>query len=1027
MFSEANKDVEFPPLERKINPSTRYSTKPTIIPSKIGTDGKPKVLSQAEEVLNWQTENAQAQNSLLKRIDDKVTKMLSSMHKSEDKLDYLSSKMNSQKISKSIEDDSKSSTPVSSPKRHDTGKGHYFQDSQDPYSQMMIKENEQLATPESSVNTGSEDDLLTNLSDEDSITTASSEAQLADLSVLMVSTGPDPIYESPDESPIQSPRNRTTKPTRGPWFTLDDVDPSQWRSRLIEFGAWLDTRFMKGDTESYKIIEEFGCRMTGILKEWYANLGPVGQNTFHELGNAVAVLGALHEEFIGDGALTDRKIRQEFFEMKCCSLKLKDLDKHYLRMLKRFYLLNGLNDPSLKSTYVSSLPTEIQPELARMAAAMNKDFTGLTMGRIHQMTQEAIDKLCRQHEYFSNMLKDKGKYAKACRKPFLEIKCKDKDRCYCPKKKFKGKKFPSHFKKKKYKKPYRFFKKREIRGKNPGQRCYICGKRGHFAKTCPNKAQKAIKMITSLQLKDRDEVESLYSEQSSADEDTVFTLQDSFSDTSSSDADDSSQEEDTVPIFAVDQCDSMKTVVPPHPNVEIEILPSKYEKPIKAIGFLDTSASKTMMNPEILSPHFWKKEDTFFIAADGKIFKSEVISRAPVGIRLFRECIIWSKVVGTKLPNKDILIGMDVFTQAHRLLIHPTGLRFKGEFKPFVPTSKLYSLSEVPPELEEIKIQLKSLCSDNHKDFTHPKPLWKNPDFFVQLPFKLNEDVNPTKASHPGMSPSDLKLAKQECQELLRQGLIEQTTSNWACQAFYVEKRSERLRGKKRLVVDYKPLNHFLKDDKFPLPKTSTLPILLKESKIFSKFDLKSGFWQLGVDPSERHKTAFCIPNAQYQWTVLPFGLKVAPSLFQKAITKILEPLLDNAIIYIDDILLFSKDMESHKRLLSQFLERANLYGIMFSEKKIQLAQQEIDFLGMKFSQGSYQPQPHIAEELLNFPEENLSVKKIQQFLGIINYIRDFIPKVARYTSPLSKLLKKNPPPWGPEQTKAVQEIKKIA
>nr|KYP76024.1 polyprotein [Cajanus cajan] len=252
-------------------------------------------------------------------------------------------------------------------------------------------------------------------------------------------------------------------------------------------------------------------------------------------------------------------------------------------------------------------------------------------------------------------------------------------------------------------------------------------------------------------------------------------------------------------------------------------------------------------------------------------------------------------------------------------------------------------------------------------------------------------------------------------------------TSNWVCPAFYVEKRSERLRGKKRLVVDYKPLNHFLKDDKFPLPKTSTLPILLKESKIFSKFDLKFGFWQLGVDPSERHKTAFCIPNAQYQWTVLPFGLKVAPSLFQKAITKILEPLLDNAIIYIDDILLFSKDMESHKKLLSQFLERENLYGIMFSEKKIQLAQQEIYFLGMKFSQGTYQPQPHIAEELLNFPEENLSVKQIQQFLGIINYIRDFIPKIARYTSPLSKMLKKYPPPWGSEQTKAVQEIKKIA
>nr|KYP35002.1 polyprotein [Cajanus cajan] len=85
---------------------------------------------------------------------------------------------------------------------------------------------------------------------------------------------------------------------------------------------------MKGDTEPYKIIEEFGCRMTGILKEWYANLGPVRQNMFHELGNTTIVLGTIHEEFIGDGTLTDRKIRQEFFEMKCCSLKMKDLDKH---------------------------------------------------------------------------------------------------------------------------------------------------------------------------------------------------------------------------------------------------------------------------------------------------------------------------------------------------------------------------------------------------------------------------------------------------------------------------------------------------------------------------------------------------------------------------------------------------------------------------------------------------------------------------------------------------------------------------
>ena len=99
----------------------------------------------------------------------------------------------------------------------------------------------------------------------------------------------------------------------------------------------------------------------------------------------------------------------------------------------------------------------------------------------------------------------------------------------------------------------------------------------------------------------------------------------------------------------------------------------------------------------------------------------------------------------------------------------------------------------------------------------------------------------------------------------------------------------------------------------------------------------------------------------------------------------------------------------------------------MLSERQSQLGQTEIDFLGMHFSQGKYQPQPHIAQELLNFPDENLTVKQIQQFLGIINYIRDFLPRLAKYTSPLSQMLKKNPPLWGTMQTEAVKALKKIA
>ena len=142
------------------------------------------------------------------------------------------------------------------------------------------------------------------------------------------------------------------------------------------------------------------------------------------------------------------------------------------------------------------------------------------------------------------------------------------------------------------------------------------------------------------------------------------------------------------------------------------------------------------------------------------------------------------------------------------------------------------------------------------------------------------------------MNPDHLALATQELQQLQAQGLIEPISSQWACEAFYINKRSEQTRGKMRLVVNYKPLNIFLADNKFPLPTSTMLFQHLANAKIFSKFDLKAGFWQLGIHPEDRHKIVFCIPGSHFQWTVMPFGLKVAPSLFQKAMLQIFQPIL---------------------------------------------------------------------------------------------------------------------------------------
>ena len=157
-------------------------------------------------------------------------------------------------------------------------------------------------------------------------------------------------------------------------------------------------------------------------------------------------------------------------------------------------------------------------------------------------------------------------------------------------------------------------------------------------------------------------------------------------------------------------------------------------------------------------------------------------------------------------------------------------------------------------------------------------PCVRMPVFFIHLPFKKNEDVNPIKDSHGGMNPEHFVLAKQELSTLLTEGLIEPTTFLWACEAFYLKKHAEQIQGKLKLVINYQDLIHFLADDKFSLPNKSALFQYLSNAKVFSKFDLKVGFWQLGIHPEERYKITFCIPNHHYQWTVMPFSLKNALS-----------------------------------------------------------------------------------------------------------------------------------------------------
>ena len=206
------------------------------------------------------------------------------------------------------------------------------------------------------------------------------------------------------------------------------------------------------------------------------------------------------------------------------------------------------------------------------------------------------------------------------------------------------------------------------------------------------------------------------------------------------------------------------------------------------------------------------------------------------------------------------------------------------KFCPVDENGSLIAFSDIHGEKALANITAKLIedcCSES------PNAFWTREKYFVSLPFDPLQKIKPMKASARLMSPSERDFCASEIKELLAKGLIEPSKSPWACRAFVVNKHSEIKRGKLRIVLNYKPLNVVLQKVRYPLPDKANLLQRIVGYTISSKFDLKSGFYQIGIDAKDRFKTTFAVPHGQYQWKVLPFGINNAPSEFQKRMEDI--------------------------------------------------------------------------------------------------------------------------------------------
>lgn len=329
------------------------------------------------------------------------------------------------------------------------------------------------------------------------------------------------------------------------------------------------------------------------------------------------------------------------------------------------------------------------------------------------------------------------------------------------------------------------------------------------------------------------------------------------------------------------------------------------------------------------------------------------------------------------------------------------------------------SQSHIQQKIQMFRQEIEEqICSEN------PTAFWHQKKHEVMLPYKDDYKGKPCKSRAIPMNVEYQKLCSEEIKNLLSKGLIRESISPWNCYGFYVNKHSEQIRGIPRLVVNYKPLNKVLADDTYPIPNKTTLVTRIAGAMIFSKFDLKSGFWQVAIKEEDKFKKTFSIPAGHYEWNVMPFGLKNAPAKFQRVMDDTLKPYFDWFIVYIDDILVFSSSIDQHFKHIKKFIQVVKQTGLVFSKKKIELFKPEVKYLGHIIQNGELTLQTHAVEFVDKFPNKITDKTQLQRFLGSLNYISHFFEGCAQDRKLLNDRPKKDPMPWTKAHSQAVRKIK---
>jgi hypothetical protein len=277
------------------------------------------------------------------------------------------------------------------------------------------------------------------------------------------------------------------------------------------------------------------------------------------------------------------------------------------------------------------------------------------------------------------------------------------------------------------------------------------------------------------------------------------------------------------------------------------------------------------------------------------------------------------------------------------------------------------------------------------------------PDREVEFVIDLLPGTAPISKRPYRMSVEELKELKKQLTELQEAGYIHPSSSPWGAPVLFVQKKD----GSQRMCVDYRSLNDVTIKNKYPLPRIEDLFDQMRGARVFSKIDLKSGYHQIKIRPSDIPKTAFSTRYGLYDFTVMSFGLTNAPAYFMNLMNKVFMEYLDRFIVvFIDDILIYSKndsDHEEHLRMVLQKLRDNQLYA-KFSKCEFWL--DEVPFLGHIISKGGISVDPAKVTAIVGWKIPK-TVKEVRSFMGLAGYYQRFIKGFSKIAKPMTSLLEK--------------------